>query len=138
MERYHIPTLPSLQESTHKNRPLEWPPSPPPDTISGHLHPLTMANCALNSLEKRLSVLVTIRVKKMRQLCQTYLVTAGKVHQLEQMLAEDSVPKTLQVKLPMVHLPISDENFKSSALLSSNVPSLLPELFMETLTNAKG
>ena len=137
VQRYHIPALPPPQEGIGEDRQPERPPSPPPDAISGHLHPLTIANCTSNSLQKRLSGLVTVGVKKSRQLCQTYLVTAGKVHRLEQMLAEDSVPKTLQVKLPVVHLPVSDEKFEPSASLSGDVASLSHKLFMEMLTKAK-
>ena len=137
VQRYHVPALPPPQEGTREDRPPERPPSPPPDATSGHLHPLTTSNCTSNSLQKRLSGLVTAGVKKARQLCQTYLVTAGKVHRLEQMLAEDKVPKTLQVKLPIVHLPVSDEKFEPSASLSGDVASLSHKLFMETLAKAK-
>ena len=64
-------------------------------------------------------------------------MTAGKGQRLEQMLAEDKVPKTLQVKLPIVHLPVSDEKFEPSASLSGDVASLSHKLFMETLAKAK-
>ena len=136
VQRYHIPALPA-PEVSHEERPPERPPSPPPDATSGHPHPLPTANCFSDNLKKRLSGLVTAGVKKARHLCQTYLVTAGKVHRLEQMLADDKIPKTLQVKLPIVHLPVSDEKFEPSASLSGDVASLSHKLFMETLTKAK-
>ena len=136
-QRYHIPALPPPQDAPREERPPERPPSPPPDATSDHRRPLPTANCVSDSLKKRLSGLVTAGVKKARHLCQTYLVTAGKVHRLEQMLADDKVPKTLQVKLPIVHLPVSDEKFEPSASLSGDVASLSHKLFMETLAKAK-
>ena len=84
-QHYQVPTLPPAQDGGHDERPPNRPPTPPPDTSGGQLHPLMTDNCASDSLQKRLTGLVSAGVKKVRQLCQTYLVTAGKVHRLEQM-----------------------------------------------------